>query len=65
MTDPLTIALGALEDANARYLRAVRLHVADLLGRGLSNEEAEEMLSPIDDVEAQQHAIVEKIRALA
>lgn len=62
---PLKLALDLLEDAHARYIRASRLHVAELMELGLSEAAAEQMLEPIDLTEALQDQVVEQLRALA
>lgn len=64
----LDVALIELKDAHARYLHAARAHVGVLIDIGVTPQEAEEFLGPIDDIEAGQNALVgyiEQMRSLA
>jgi hypothetical protein len=59
------LAMAALEDSNDRYLRACRAHVGDLMAIGLTMEQVEGILAPLDVIEAEQDGLVEHLWELA
>ena len=65
MTAAFSLAMDALEDAHARYLRACRQHVADLLAMGWTPAEVEPCLGPLDLIEAEQDEMVRRLWEMA
>jgi hypothetical protein len=55
------LAMAALEDANDRYLRSCRAHIGDLMALGITMEQVEQILAPLDVIEAEQDGLVEHL----